>query len=283
MDALLFEGASEVRATVQIGRLDVIASDRSGILVLVRPSNTGRAGDRSAAEATRVDRVGDTVTVTGPSRLALFGPGDSIDVVIEVPAATAVVAEVTYGTLQVSGWVGPARLSAPYGEVTVEHVERLELRSGHGDLRVDQVDGNADVVNKSGTVRLGQVGGALHLKGSATDLRVEDVAGPADVSTSSGSVEIGTVGGALSVKSAYGTVRVRELVRSSARIEGSYGNVEVGVRPGTAVWLDTSSQYGTVRTDLAADAGPAAGEESLELRIHTGYGNIIVRRTNTGS
>jgi hypothetical protein len=63
------------------------------------------------------------------------------------------------------------------------------------------------------------------------------------------------------------------------RVDGSYGNVEVGVRDGTAVWLDATSQHGVVRTDLSAAAGPGDGDERLELRIRTGYGSIDVHRT----
>ena len=81
------------------------------------------------------------------------------------------------------------------------------------------------------------------------------------------------------MRSAYGGVRVRDLVRGAARIEASYGAVHLGVRKGTAVWLDASSQHGAVRSDLASDPGPATDEEALKLRVNTTYGDIIIQRS----
>ncbi|MFH8251712.1 DUF4097 family beta strand repeat-containing protein [Microbacterium sp. B2969] len=279
MDDLSFPGATELRAEIQIGRLDIVASDRTDISVTVRPSNQGRSGDRSAAEAVRVDRQGPAVVVTGPFRLNLIGPGDSVDVVVEVPTGTAVSADVKYGSMHIAGRVGAARLGLPYGELTLDDAERLEVKHGHGGVRVGRVDGDAEVTTKSGSATLRSVGGALRLKGSDSALSVDHVAGPAELSTSSGSIDIGTAEGAVTVKAAYGTVRIRHLARGVTRIEGSYSGVHVGVRRGTAVWLDASSQHGTVRTDLASDAGPTEGEDTLELHVRTGYGNISVHRS----
>lgn len=279
MDPLSFSDATEVRVRIQIGRLDVFASERPDVSVSVQPTHRNRAGDRAAAEAVRVERTGSTVSVVGPNKLNLFGPGDSVDVVVGVPLDASVNAEVIYGSMGITGPVGMARLAAPYGEVSVERAARLELRSGHGDVRVEQVDGDADISSKSGSVRIGQVAGELRLKGTDTNLRVDLVDGPADISTSSGAAELGRFGGGLTLRAAYGNVRIGELVRGATTIEGSYGSVHVGVRRGTAVWLDASSSYGTVRTDLAADSGPTEGEDSLELRVHTGYGNITVQRS----
>ena len=81
------------------------------------------------------------------------------------------------------------------------------------------------------------------------------------------------------MRSAYGVVRVAELARGSARIEVSYGGVDVGVRRGTAVWLDAVSQHGVVRTDLSASPGPADDDETLELHIRTGYGDVTIHRS----
>jgi hypothetical protein len=130
---------------------------------------------------------------------------------------------------------------------------------------------------------MGHVGGRLRLTGADGPITVDRAAGPAEVATSSGSVEIGTAAAGVAVRSAYGRVRVRDAVRGGVRVDGSYGDVEVGVRRGTAVWLDATSQHGVVRTDLAAESGPAPGEETLELRIRTGYGSIDVHRSDVPS
>ena len=83
------------------------------------------------------------------------------------------------------------------------------------------------------------------------------------------------------MRAAYGMVRIRDAVRGTVQVDSSYGTVDVGVRHGTAVWLDATSEHGLVRTDLAADSGPTAGEETLELRIRGGYASINVHRSET--
>lgn len=279
MDDLTFDGATELRVDMQMGQLDIVASGRDDIAVAVRPANPKRSGDRTAAEAVRVTRSGSAVVVSGPFRLNLIGPGDSIHVVAEVPIGATIAADVKYGTLHVGGTVGGARVGLPYGEITVDDAERLEVKGGHGGVRIDRVRADADITTKSGAVSVNSVGGSLRHKGSDTTIIADRVGGAVDLTTSSGSIELGSAGGPVTIRAAYGTVRIRDLVRGRARIEGSYGGVRVGVRRGTAVWLDASSQHGSVRTDLEADKGPAEGEDILELHIRTGYGNIAVHRS----
>lgn len=271
-------GTGAVRVRIQMGRVDVVATDRDDIAVTVSPSRPSRARDRAAAGAVRVDRVGRVLTVVGPSRMSVLGPGDSVDVVVEVPTGSLAEIDVTYGSAHLSGSLGEVELDVAYGDATVETASRLELRGGHGQARIGRVFGDADVRIKSGSVRVDHVGGALRVSGADGAVIVGSVSGATEVATSSGAVELGTIQGGLSLKSAYGAVRVRELISGAARIESSYGNVAVGVRRGTAVWLDATSQHGTVRTDLATDRGPAEGEDRLELLIRTGYANISVHR-----
>ena len=244
---------TEVRIDIQVGRVDLVATDRDDIVVTVLPSNPGRPGDRSAAEGVRVDRAGGAVRVIGPVRLNLFGPGDSVDVLVEVPVATTATVDVKYGSVNASGALAAGRVNVPYGNLTLESATRLDLSVGHGEVRVTRVAGDAEVRLKSGSARVGRIDGALRLSGSNASVFVDAVGSSADVTTSSGAVELGRAGGSVRVRSAYGMVRVGELVRGSARIECSYGGVEVGVRRGASVWLDAVSQHGVVRTDLPAE------------------------------
>jgi hypothetical protein len=271
-----FDGPAEVRIDIQIGGVEVIATERDDVSVTVSPSNPRRSGDRSAAERVKVNLVGGRVVVAGPFRLNLFGSGDSVDVVVEAPVGSRVEVKVKYGSARLAGPLGVIRAEIGYGDLTVDAADRLEIKGGHGDLRVAHVAGDAAVAFKSGTAHVGRVDGALRLTGADGPIVVDAVAGPVEATTSSGTIELGTLASGATVRSAYGTVRVRDAVRGTVRVDGSYGGVEIGVRRGAAVWLDASSQYGVVRTELEADAGPGEGEETLELRLRTGYGDISV-------
>ncbi|MGP3533485.1 DUF4097 family beta strand repeat-containing protein [Microbacterium sp. RD1] len=280
MTSIPVTGTGAVRVRIEMGRVDVVASDRDDIDVTVSPSRPSRARDRAAAEAVRTDRAGRVLTVTGPFRPRMLGPrDDSVDVVIAVPTGSHVEVDVRYGSAHLTGSLGEVELDVAYGDATVETASALELRGGHGDARIGRVFGDVDVRMKSGSVRVDHVGGALRVAGADGAVLVGSVAGPADIATSSGAVDLGVLAGDLALKSAYGGVRIRELVAGSARVEGSYGSVDIGVRSGTAVWLDATSQHGSVRTDLRSTDAPPADERRLELRVRTGYGNILVHRT----
>ena len=50
------------------------------------------------------------------------------------------------------------------------------------------------------------------------------------------------------------------------------------VRKGTAAWLELKSVHGAVRNNLETAGAPAQHEETVEVRVHTGFGNITVHR-----
>lgn len=278
MSVFPVDGPAEVRIDIQMGRVDVVATARRDVSVHVAPSNPDRSGDRAAAESARIDRAGSAIVVTGPTRWNLFGRGDSIDVTVEVPEASAATVRVKYGSAGFVGTMGQLRAAVDYGDTTIDDAARLEVRGGYGDVHASRVRGDADIAFKSGTAQLGRVDGALQVEGADGDLAVDAVAGPVDVATSSGGVTIGSVGADVNLRSAYGTVRIRDLVRGTVRIQASYGAVHLGVRRGTAVWLDASSRHGVVRSELAADAGPGEGDDVLELHARAGYGDITIHR-----
>jgi hypothetical protein len=283
MTAFPVSGPAFIRIEVQMGRVHVVAEERDDVNVEVSPANPGRSGDRSAAEAVKVTGTGAEVSVVGPFRLNLFGPGDSVDVVVRVPEASDASVSLKYGSMHLSGTLGTVRVALDYGDASVARVGRADLGLGHGELRVEHISGDADVTLKSGRARIGRITGALRLKGSDAGIDVGTIDGAADIATSTGVVQLGSPGSALTVRSAYGPVRIGELTGGTARVEASYGEVSVGVRRGTAVWLDASSRHGIVRNELSADAGPAEGERTLELHARTGYGDITVHRVNAGA
>ena len=275
-------GLVSVHIEVDRGYVDIVCSRRADAVVTVTPGNSARSGDRAAAEQILVDQKGQLISVSGPARRSVFGSRASVNILIELPEASDITAHITYGSLRVTGLVGKVQARLEYGDASIETSARLSLHGGHGEMLIGRVDGDADVTLASGSVRIGQVGQGLRVKGGHGSVDVGTVCGYADISTA-GTIELGTAGDALSVRSACGGVRIRDLVRGTARVEASHGTVHLGVRKGRAVWLDASSEHGTVRSDLASDPGPAGDEEALELRVHTNHGDIVVQRSESNA
>lgn len=280
MAPVTFAADGLMSVQIDVGRacVDIVSSPRADVVVSVTPSNAQRSGDRAAAEQVLVDRKDQRISVAAPFRWNLFGSSPSVDIRIELPEAFGVGAHIKYGSLRVTGPVGAVQARIDYGDANLEACERLDLQGGHGDMRIGRVAGDAEITLASGSVRIGQVGQDLKIKAGHGSTEVATVGGHADITTA-GAIDLGTAGDALSARSAYGGVRIGDLVRGTARIETSYGSVHLGVRPGTAVWLDASSQHGAVRSDLASDPGPATDEETLTLQVHTNHGDIVVQRS----
>ncbi|MCA1842213.1 MAG: hypothetical protein LC792_03300, partial [Actinobacteria bacterium] len=76
-----------------------------------------------------------------------------------------------------------------------------------------------------------------------------------------------------------GDIRLGEVVRGVVVASTAYGRVDVGVRNGVAAWLDLNTAFGKVRSELGAAERPAAGEETVEIKARTAYGDVTVRRT----
>src|ERR1035437_3220832 len=70
-------------------------------------------------------------------------------------------------------------------------------------------------------------------------------------------------------------------------LETAVGELEVGIREGTAAWLDVSAQYGRVRNSLDEASSPEQSEATVEVRARTSYGKILIHRatqtTQTGN
>ena len=56
------------------------------------------------------------------------------------------------------------------------------------------------------------------------------------------------------------------------------GDVEVGVRAGTAAWLDVSAGAGKVQNALDPTDAPEPAAATVEIRARTSLGDIVIRR-----
>jgi hypothetical protein len=65
----------------------------------------------------------------------------------------------------------------------------------------------------------------------------------------------------------------------SVVMETSGGALDLGIREGSAAWLDVSSTYGTVDVSLDTCDGPARSDQTVEVRAHTSYGDIVIHRS----
>ncbi|MBY8888192.1 DUF4097 domain-containing protein [Streptomyces sp. PTM05] len=270
-------GPIAVTAHVGAGTLQFTAADRPDTVVEVRPGDPKRDKDVRAAKQTEVTFANGELTVRTKER-TLIGPTGTVDVTVELPTGSRVDMTGSWTQVLGEGRLGQVSVQTSGGDVRLDATGPLQLTASHGSVSVGRVEGPAAITTSFGGLRVGTVDGQAVLKnshGTTTvgaalgDLRVSGAHGDIDITRAEGSVVATTAGGAL---------RVDEVTRGTVQLENSYGAIEIGVREGTAAWLDVSSAHGQVRNRLTASDTPRESEDTVEVRARTRYGNIEVRR-----
>jgi Putative adhesin len=260
-----FDTPEPISVTIDIGLGDIhiAASDRTDTAVDVRPTDPARENDVRAAEQTRVEYATGQLLVSGPKQrgLSLFGRPGSVDLTIELPAGSHLHGKASMAAFHCQGRLGEFR-----------------VRTGFGDITVDRAAGPADVSTGSGKIRLGTIDGSAVVKNSNGDCWIGEITGDLRAHTANGDIEVGLAGASLAVSTSYGDVRVSEIARGAASLRTSYGEIEVGIRNGTAARLDVSTKYGHVHNDLAVSDGPGAATQTADVHASTSYGDIVIRR-----
>jgi DUF4097 and DUF4098 domain-containing protein YvlB len=264
-------------AHVGAGSIRFTAEDRTDTVVEVLPRDPKKDKDVRAAEQTEVSYANGVLTVRTKQR-SLVGPTGAVDVSVDLPTGSAI--DVTGSWTQVlgEGRLGEVLVKTSSGDVRLDSTGPLKLTASHGSITVDRVEGPAEITTSSGSLRVGLVDGPAVLKNSHGTTTVDAATGELRVSGANGDIEIRRAEDSVTATTAHGTLRVFEVARGTVQLETSYGAIEVGVREGTAAWLDVSSNQGQVRNTLTASDTPEQTEDTVEVRARTRYGNIDVRR-----
>jgi hypothetical protein len=276
-----FDTPEPIDAIVEIGagNVHIAAGDRADTVVRIRPSRASRRSDVSAAEQTTAEFAAGRLTVASPRRAAgWFSGGGAVDVHIELPAGSRFSGKTGAGTLRADGWLAECRFTSGAGELTIDQVGAARLDTGAGDVVLRRVTEHAELATGSGAVRVDELGGGAIIKNSNGSTMIGVVSGELRVQSANGKIMIARAEGTVSAKTANGAILIEEARRGSVVAESANGTIEIGVRDGTAAWLDLSTHHGRVRNELAAAPEPEPNEERVELRVSTGNGNVTIRR-----
>ncbi|WP_028925888.1 DUF4097 family beta strand repeat-containing protein [Pseudonocardia acaciae] len=275
-----FDTPEPISATVEVvaGNIRFTAADRADTVVEVRPAKSSRDSDVQAAELTRVEYANGRLHVKAPKPRGLFGRGGSVDVTVELPAGSRVDGRAAVGDLRCDGPLGDCRLVTGSGDIEVDQAGSVRLKTAHGDVTVDRAEGHCEVTG-SGAVNIRKIDGAAVVKNLNGDIWVGEVTGELRSSTANGDITVDKAQAGVGAKTANGNIRVGEVVRDSVQLATAYGEVEIGIREGTAAWLDVGSSYGTVHNSLEGTDGPERSDNKVKVRARTAYGDIVIRRS----
>ncbi|MFI6291799.1 DUF4097 family beta strand repeat-containing protein [Nonomuraea sp. NPDC050790] len=278
-----FDTNEPISADIEIGTgyIRVVASERADTVVEVRPADPGNESDVNAAAETRVEYAGGRLTVKTPKDTGRgfwwWLWGGSVEVLVELPAESGVEVKAD-ARVRCGGRLGDCRFTTSMGDVEIDETGRVQIHTGDGDVSVTRAGGPAEIITANGDIRVREIDGAAVVKTSNGSIMLGQVSGDVRMNTAYGDIQVERALSGVSARTAAGDVRLGQIVRGSTVIDTAYGELEIGVRKGTAAWLDVSSQYGDVRVQLDANDGPAEAEDMVEVHATTGYGDILIRR-----
>lgn len=276
-----FDTPGPIAATIDIagGHVRIHASDRADTVVEIRPGDETQDADVQAAQQTQVEYANGRLLVRAPKNKirSLFGRTPLVDLTVELPTDSRIDAG-AWGEVRSEGRIGDSTFDIAAGSVRLDQTGKLKVRTAAGDISVGRSGGPTEVTTSSGRVWIGEVDGTAAVKTSNGDITVGEVTGDITLNTANGDITVDHALAGVAAKTAFGSIRIGEVVRGPVVLETGFGELELGVREGTAAWLDVSSQHGRVRSDLDAAEGPGTAGDTVEVRAHTRYGDILIRR-----
>jgi hypothetical protein len=271
----------DLAINLQVGHIEVVASDRADTVVIVSPHSSTKAIDLRGVEQTKLTFDDQRLSIVGPKpRISWIGSGpyESVDVKVELPTGSRLTAEIAVGGVNTVGRLGATRIKAPTGIVDIDATGDLWLRAGHGGATVATADGGIDITAAYGPIRVGTVTGDALLKASYGGIQIGESGGDLEAKLSYGDLEITKALGSVTAKTAFGSIQLGEVSSGSIQVESGFGLVTIGVRPGVPAWLDLVSKDGRVVNELAGDSAPDASEQTVAVRARTQGGDITVHR-----
>jgi DUF4097 and DUF4098 domain-containing protein YvlB len=254
---------------LQSGEIEVRAEATGETVVELEP--LGGDDSTRAVEEARVElRDGVLVVDVPESRgFRLLSRGSGVRLTIACPSGSSVRSRSGSADVRASGLLAS-----------------VDVETGSGDLEIDDVGGDASAKSGSGDVRVGRVGGELAVQTGSGDVTVDRLEGAGAVRSASGDVVVRDAVGSLSVQTASGDQRIEAVSAGEVTLRSASGDIHVGVRRGSSVWIDAASMSGETTSELEMDGAPPEeepGGRHVELRAQAMSGDIHVARAAAAS
>lgn len=266
---------------VTVGHIRISASDRDDTIVEVLPTNSSHDADIRVAEQTRVEFAGGRLQIKTPKQrgLGIFGKTGSVDVSVQLPSGSELEGTAAVASLHATGTLGRSRVKLSSGECALDTTGPLDISTGAGTITVEHVVGDLDASTGSGTIRIRRIDGNAVIKNSNGDNNIGAITGTLKAKTANGDVIVEQAESDVTAATANGDIRFDSIESGVVSAKTAAGKIHIGVRSGTAARFDANTSFGRVDNQMNTTHGPASTERRVDVRAHTSYGDIVIRRS----
>ncbi len=282
-----FQTPGPVRTEIRLGPGEVrLNSGEEGQTIVTLEPLRDNDSTREAIANARIElreRAGEyevVVDVRDRGRGFSLGRGADVRVEIRCPDGTDVEAKSGSADIEGRGRFGSLDVGTGSGDVQFETVDgEARANAASGDVVIDSVGGNARINTASGDQQLGSVAGDAKLNSASGDVVVRSAAGEVEVNSASGDVRVEEAASSVGVNTASGDVVIGSAVKGRVTLKSASGDMEIGIREGSTLFVDARSRSGEVRSELpVSDAPPEGDAPHVELRANTMSGDIRIAR-----
>jgi DUF4097 and DUF4098 domain-containing protein YvlB len=155
----------------------------------------------------------------------------------------------------------------------------LEADSASGDVEFEDVAGDANVNSASGDVTVRSIDGAAEVNTASGDVELGRVVGELVAKAASGDVGVDDAGAGVKIRTASGDQRIGGVTAGSVELQSMSGDISVGIRQGSNVWVDARAMSGDLSSELElGDEQPSEDAPLVELRAASMSGDVNVLR-----
>ncbi|MEU0271798.1 DUF4097 family beta strand repeat-containing protein [Streptomyces sp. NPDC006307] len=164
---------------IPVGRLQVIAADRTDTTVEVRPANPAKSRDVKAAEQITVEYGDGVLRIEAPAaKSQYFGPSGSVEVTVQLPAGSRVEGKAAGAELRGVGRLGDVSFEGAHGTVKIDEAAGARLTVLAGDVLIGRLGGPAEISTLQGDIRIAEaVRGTVVLTTQMGDVSVDAARG----------------------------------------------------------------------------------------------------------
>jgi DUF4097 and DUF4098 domain-containing protein YvlB len=198
-----------------------------------------------------------------------FGHGPDLRLRVTCPAGADLVTRTKSADLRGRGRLGSA-----------------EVKTASGDISLDTVAGDVRVKTASGDFALSEAHGTTHVQTASGDVAVQQARGNVTVQAVSGDVWIKDARQSAHVNTVSGDQRIDAVMEGVVETHAVSGDVMVGVRRGSRVYVDANTISGSTSSELDLSDAPVEDSDDsgsddgpmVEIRAKSVSGDIAISR-----